>query len=217
MRCVEPTTLCTVCWLRLGCTLRGRASVHVHLHHNVMVSGATYCIARHTQHQFMQRWRRYAEEVTEPLAWLPATQAAIALRLLCLDSAVHYSQGTPAWRDVMPAMRYIQQPVLTPQRDRVHTVCGPALQSAGESIMPQLLQAFLPTTEIEFAFDVDAMRRDEDDSHLRHQVPAGMPSVLVMHLHCSSRPPQGLDRESAPQHHAVLPMAECIVPGRRVL
>ena len=47
--------------------------------------------------------------VKGPLAWLPATTAALALRLQSLDAAIHYRDGMPA-REVLSAYKYIQRP-----------------------------------------------------------------------------------------------------------
>lgn len=47
----------------------------------------------------------------EPLAWLPATYAAIALRLLALDAAITYRANVPAARAMLESYKYVQKPI----------------------------------------------------------------------------------------------------------
>lgn len=44
----------------------------------------------------------------EPLAWLPPTLAAVALRLLAFDAALVYRDGYQPARERLPAYQYIQ-------------------------------------------------------------------------------------------------------------
>lgn len=46
------------------------------------------------------------------LSWLPATAAALAWRLQCLDAALRYGekQAQPAARDSLPGYHFLQRP-----------------------------------------------------------------------------------------------------------
>ena len=47
----------------------------------------------------------------EPLAWLPDTLAAVALRLQAVDASLLYgSQAQPAARETLPGYQFIQRP-----------------------------------------------------------------------------------------------------------
>ena len=122
--------------------------------------------------QLPEYYATHAEISEEPLGWLPATHAAIALRLLSLDAALRYESAQPPWRETQPAFRFVQIPALTQDTSKVHAVCGPLL-AAPETFMPMLPQALLPPDPVEFAPDVEALRQLEDDAHLREQVPSG--------------------------------------------
>lgn len=119
-----------------------------------------------------------AEVNTTPLAWLPATQGAVALRLLTLDASVRYGNDALPWRETLPAYDYVQLPALSLDRSRVHTVSGMRL-SGGESFMPQLPPALLPLDPIDLEVDVEWLEKGEDESHLRRSVPAGAPRHAV--------------------------------------
>jgi hypothetical protein len=116
--------------------------------------------------------------VDEPLAWLPPTSAALAWRLLSLDAAVRYAIGARSWRETLPAYRYLQLPALTPQRDRIMTLSGaPTYGSA--PMMPLVACALLPADPTDFDIDVAQLTGTESDSHLRHQVPSGAPTLPI--------------------------------------
>jgi hypothetical protein len=121
-----------------------------------------------------------SEVNTAPLAWLPATQGAVALRLLTLDAAVRYGNETLPWRETLPAYDYVQIPALSLDRSKVHTVSGMRL-TGGESFMPQLPPALLPLDPIDLEVDVEWLEKSEDESHLRRNVPAGMPRHAASH------------------------------------
>lgn len=48
----------------------------------------------------------------EPLAWLPATCASLALRLAALDAAIMYRNNVPPARETLHVYKYIQRPVV---------------------------------------------------------------------------------------------------------
>ncbi|KAL6765089.1 hypothetical protein V8C86DRAFT_1026806 [Haematococcus lacustris] len=63
--------------------------------------------------------------VAEPLSWLPATFAAVALRLQALDAALHYQQLKRCGRDRLAGYRYVLRPaplnasITAPSKDSV--------------------------------------------------------------------------------------------------
>lgn len=101
-----------------------------------------------------------------PLAWLPPTLAATALRLYSLDVSLLYDHDAPPARDLLASYAYTQRPALpaavakelhaAPASDpaavadasttrtnvvadgRVHTVLGPALAGEGRAIVNRL-------------------------------------------------------------------------------
>ncbi|KXZ56546.1 hypothetical protein GPECTOR_1g490 [Gonium pectorale] len=68
----------------------------------------------------------------EPLAWLPPTLPAIALRLLALDAAIVYRQGSPPGREVMAGYKYTVRPA---PRDAQPVVVA-AAGKAGDAVPP---------------------------------------------------------------------------------
>lgn len=117
-----------------------------------------------------------AEVNNEPLAWLPATTAALMLRLLCLDAAVCYSTELRPWRERLSTYRYVQNPVLmagkqTAEAGSIATVCGLPTYT-GVGIFPVLPPALVPIEPVPLKLDADALLR-VDDEELRSRIPAG--------------------------------------------
>lgn len=124
----------------------------------------------------------HAETNDEPLAWLPATQGAVALRLFSLDAATRYSTDTPPWRDSQAAYASVQVPALSLDRSKVHVVSGLRL-TPGPKVMPVLPTSILPPEALDLELDVEWLERAEDESHLRHAVPRGPPPTPAPVLH----------------------------------
>lgn len=115
---------------------------------------------------------RLAEVQDGALAWLPATQGAIAWRLLCLDAAMRYGNDVAPWRESLPAYKYTQLPALTPDATRVHVVSTTPLYTA-QPLMPPIPAGLLPLDPVDLDLDADALAKLEDDAHLKGHVPAG--------------------------------------------
>jgi hypothetical protein len=123
----------------------------------------------------------FAELIGEALAWLPATPAGLAWRLLCLDAAVIYATENLPWRQCQPAYRYVQVPCLkygisTGEDGQICTMSTIPMYTGSSQfniIMPPLPPTALTADATELSFDVPAMVSGEDDQHLRNHVPAG--------------------------------------------
>ncbi|KAK9816480.1 hypothetical protein WJX72_000803 [[Myrmecia] bisecta] len=120
----------------------------------------------------------------ETLAWLPATVAAIALRLWALDAALVYKPGEHPARDSLQAYKYIQRPALPMNADDLQgvgrleaealqrmeaggprTVSGQPIGVGGRarpSIFPPFPQAILQAAQREFVLPVNEFRRALD-------------------------------------------------------
>ena len=128
-------------------------------------------IQKNLQFNYGNRVAGAAEVIDEALAWLPATTAAVTLRLLALDAAVIYHADKKPMREVLPAYRYIQHPVFS-GNDEVATVSGnPAVQTE-RPLFPSPLLARLPPQPVEFELGL-RVHRGGDDEHLVHLVPTG--------------------------------------------
>lgn len=65
----------------------------------------------------------------EHLNWLPATCAAVSLRLFAIDSAIIYRPGDQPGRETLQAYKYIQRPAETPMPGKVSEVLEPRASS----------------------------------------------------------------------------------------
>ncbi|GAB4814610.1 hypothetical protein N2152v2_001656 [Parachlorella kessleri] len=102
-----------------------------------------------------------ASAAAEPLAWLPATAAAVGLRLLSLDASLFYSSGAGPTRERLEGYKYIQRPA-PPSAPR-STMSGLPI-SAGGRARPTLFPPFpgrlLFGPRLEFSFPLTQFQKD---------------------------------------------------------
>ncbi len=81
----------------------------------------------------------------EPLAWLPATQPSLALRVAALDSALRYRSGAPgsAARERCVSFHYALRPA-PPLPPGVQPPASPGLAGSGVRVVPSACLLLTP-------------------------------------------------------------------------
>jgi hypothetical protein len=103
--------------------------------------------------------------IAGPLAWLPATPAAIALRLYTLDASVAYREGHKPARERMEAYKYIQRPAVPAAAGAAGAarVSGEPIAPGGRvlsTLLPPVPQRLLYGPRSDFTFQVGQFQAD---------------------------------------------------------